>query len=65
MTVEPQQLTDFAEAGRVVLDGVTLDDDRVLGEPGQGAEISGLAGVAGHRGAVRDAGRASSSGRWS
>ena len=31
VTVEPQRLTDFAEAGRVVLDGVTLDDDRVLG----------------------------------
>ena len=31
VTVEPQRLTDFAEAGRVVLDGVRLDDDRVLG----------------------------------
>ena len=31
--VEPQRLTDFAEAGRVVLDGVTLDEDRVLGGP--------------------------------
>ena len=31
VTVEPQRLTDFAEAGRVVLNGVTLDDDRVLG----------------------------------
>ena len=31
VSVEPQRLTDFAEAGRVVLDGVTLDDDRVLG----------------------------------
>ena len=41
VTVEPQQLTDFAEAGRVVLDGVTLDDDRVLGGPGQGTEITG------------------------
>ena len=30
-SVQPQRLTDFAEAGRVVLDGVTLDDDRVLG----------------------------------
>jgi 3-oxocholest-4-en-26-oyl-CoA dehydrogenase beta subunit len=29
--VEPQQLTDPAEAGRVVLDGVALDEDRVLG----------------------------------
>jgi 3-oxocholest-4-en-26-oyl-CoA dehydrogenase beta subunit len=30
--VEPQHLTDFAEAGQVVLDGVTLDEDRVLGD---------------------------------
>jgi 3-oxocholest-4-en-26-oyl-CoA dehydrogenase beta subunit len=41
VSVEPQQLTDFAEAGRVVLDGVTLDGDRVLGGPGRGAEITG------------------------
>ena len=31
--VEPQRLTDSAEAGRVVLDGVVLDEDRVLGGP--------------------------------
>jgi len=31
VSVEPQQLTDSAPAGRVVLDGVVLDDDRVLG----------------------------------
>jgi 3-oxocholest-4-en-26-oyl-CoA dehydrogenase beta subunit len=31
--VEPQRLTDFAEAGRVVLDGVALDEDRALGGP--------------------------------
>jgi 3-oxocholest-4-en-26-oyl-CoA dehydrogenase beta subunit len=31
--VEPQQLTSFAPAGRVVLDGVALDEDRVLGGP--------------------------------
>jgi len=30
--VEPQHLTDFAEAGQVVLDRVTLDEDRVLGD---------------------------------
>ena len=36
--MEPQQLTDFAEAGRVVLNGVTLDDNRVLG---RGTEITG------------------------
>ena len=34
--VEPQRLTDFASAGRVVLSGVALDDDRVLG----GAEVA-------------------------
>ena len=39
VTVQPQQLTDFAEAGRVVLDGVVLDDDQVLG-PGRGAEVA-------------------------
>jgi len=35
--VEPQRLTDFAPAGRVVLDGVALADDRVLG----GADVAG------------------------
>jgi len=40
VSVEPQRLTDFAEAGRVVLDGVTLDDHRVLG-PGQGGQVTG------------------------
>ena len=39
VSVEPQRLTDFAEAGRVVLDGVTLDDDRVLGA-GQGGQVT-------------------------
>jgi 3-oxocholest-4-en-26-oyl-CoA dehydrogenase beta subunit len=38
VSVEPQQLTDFAAAGRVVLDGVTLDDDRVLGPGAQVAD---------------------------
>jgi 3-oxocholest-4-en-26-oyl-CoA dehydrogenase beta subunit len=33
LRVEPQHLTDFAEAGRVVLDGVPLGEDRVLGGP--------------------------------
>jgi len=32
--VEPQRLTDFASAGRLVLSGVTLGDDRVLGGAG-------------------------------
>ncbi len=31
VTVEPQSLTDFAPAGRVVLDGVVVPSDRVLG----------------------------------
>jgi alkylation response protein AidB-like acyl-CoA dehydrogenase len=39
VTVQPQQLTDFAEAGRVVLDGAMLADDRVLG-PERGAEVT-------------------------
>ena len=34
--VEPQQLTDPAPAGRVVLEGVTVGEDRVLG----GAEVA-------------------------
>jgi 3-oxocholest-4-en-26-oyl-CoA dehydrogenase beta subunit len=36
--VEPQQLTDVGSAGRVVLDGCVLPDDRVLG--GLGAEVA-------------------------
>jgi len=32
--VEPQRLTDFASAGRVVLEGVVLSEDRVLGGAG-------------------------------
>jgi alkylation response protein AidB-like acyl-CoA dehydrogenase len=34
VSVEPQRLTDFGSAGRVVLSGVTLGDDRVLGGDG-------------------------------
>jgi len=37
VSVEPQSLTDFGSAGRVVLDGVALPQDRVLG----GAEVAG------------------------
>jgi 3-oxocholest-4-en-26-oyl-CoA dehydrogenase beta subunit len=40
VSVEPQQLTDFASAGRVVLAGVVLGDDRVLAGNGQGAEVA-------------------------
>jgi 3-oxocholest-4-en-26-oyl-CoA dehydrogenase beta subunit len=46
--VEPQRLTDFGAAGRVVLEGCSLDDDRVLAGNGpgngpgngQGAEVA-------------------------
>jgi alkylation response protein AidB-like acyl-CoA dehydrogenase len=41
VTVEPQRLTDFAPAGRLVLDGVVLSEDRVLGSAGRGAEVAG------------------------
>ncbi|HEX5300313.1 MAG TPA: acyl-CoA dehydrogenase, partial [Streptosporangiaceae bacterium] len=41
VSVEPQSLTDFGSAGRVVLDGVVLDDSRVLGAAGRGAEVAG------------------------
>jgi alkylation response protein AidB-like acyl-CoA dehydrogenase len=40
VTVQPQSLTDGADAGRLVLDGVGLDDGRVLGESGRGAEVA-------------------------
>ena len=40
VSVEPQQLTDFASAGRVVLAGCVLGDDRVLAGNGQGAEVA-------------------------
>ena len=39
VTVQPQRLTDSAEAGLVVLDGAVLDAERVLG-PGRGAEVT-------------------------
>ena len=39
VSVQPQQLTNFSEAGRLVLNSVTLDDDRVLG-PGQGGQVT-------------------------
>ena len=38
--VEPQRLTDFAPAGRVVLQGVVLNDDRVLAGNGHGARVA-------------------------
>jgi 3-oxocholest-4-en-26-oyl-CoA dehydrogenase beta subunit len=41
VTVEPQSLTGLGAAGRVVLEGVVLSDDRVLGSAGRGAEVAG------------------------
>jgi 3-oxocholest-4-en-26-oyl-CoA dehydrogenase beta subunit len=41
VTVQPQALTDGADAGRLVLDGVKLDDDRLLGGASGGAEVTG------------------------
>jgi acyl-CoA dehydrogenase len=41
VAVERQSLTDFGSAGRVVLDGVALSEDRVLGAPERGAEAVG------------------------
>ena len=41
VTVEPQSLTGFGAAGRVVLEGVVLPDSRVLGAAGRGAEVAG------------------------
>ncbi|MCW2930645.1 MAG: acyl-CoA dehydrogenase [Actinomycetia bacterium] len=40
VSVEPQALTDGMPAGRLVLDGVAVDDSRILGAPGQGAEVA-------------------------
>ena len=40
VTVQPQALTDGAEAGRLVLDGVKLDDGRLLGGASGGAEVT-------------------------
>ena len=39
VTVQAQELTDGADAGRLVLDGVAVQDSMVLGASGQGAEI--------------------------
>jgi 3-oxocholest-4-en-26-oyl-CoA dehydrogenase beta subunit len=40
VTVQPQALTDGADAGRLVLDGVALGHDRVLGAAPGGAEVT-------------------------
>ncbi len=41
VTVQPQRMTDGDAAGRVELAGVELPDDRVLGGPAAGAQITG------------------------
>jgi alkylation response protein AidB-like acyl-CoA dehydrogenase len=41
VAVQPQQLTDGAEAGRLVLADVLLDDSRVLGQPGRDGDPAG------------------------
>ncbi len=41
VSVQPQSLTGFGSAGRVVLDGVLVPEDRVLGAPSRGAEVAG------------------------
>ncbi len=43
VTVQAQSLTGggYGAAGRLVLEGVALDDGRVLGGPGQGARVAG------------------------
>src|SRR5215472_7345610 len=38
--VETQRLTDFSAAGRLVLEGCVLDNDRVLAGNGQGGEVA-------------------------
>ena len=43
--IAPQALTDGSPAGRLVLDGVAVDDSRVLGAPGQGAEVASWLGA--------------------
>jgi acyl-CoA dehydrogenase len=45
VSVEPQSLTDFGPAGRVVLDGVVLPPDRVLGESGVAGWLAARATV--------------------
>jgi acyl-CoA dehydrogenase len=45
VSVEPQSLTDFGSAGRVVLDGVVLPPDRVLGGAGVAGWLAARATV--------------------
>jgi alkylation response protein AidB-like acyl-CoA dehydrogenase len=41
VAVQPQELTDGADAGRLVLDDVALESGRVLGEPGADGDVAG------------------------
>ncbi len=40
VTVQPQALAGDPYAGRLVLDGVRVDDSQVLGDPGHGARVA-------------------------
>jgi acyl-CoA dehydrogenase len=40
VSLAPQALTDGSPAGQLVLDGVALDGSRLLGAPGQGAQVA-------------------------
>lgn len=40
VTIERQTIVDGDSTGWISLDGVTLDEDRLLGSPGQGGEIT-------------------------
>jgi 3-oxocholest-4-en-26-oyl-CoA dehydrogenase beta subunit len=41
VTIQPQELTDGTDAGRLVLDATVLDDSRVLGRPGRDGDVAG------------------------
>ena len=70
VSIAPQELTDSvhgaegADAGRLVLDGVRVDDSRVLGAPGRRGDVAGWLVARGTVGlcACRPAW---SAGRWS
>jgi acyl-CoA dehydrogenase len=41
VAIQPQELTDGPDAGRLVLDAAAVDDGRVLGKPGQDKDVAG------------------------
>jgi acyl-CoA dehydrogenase len=41
VAIAPQELTGGGDAGRLVLDGVLVDDSRLLGGPGRGGDAAG------------------------